>query len=51
MEVTYRFDESMDGKVWATVMRNSIELDAANSKGNGCRKRGTGDKAIFHNRR
>jgi hypothetical protein len=33
MEVANRFDECMDGNVWAAIVGNSIELEAANSEG------------------
>jgi hypothetical protein len=40
MEVTDRFDESMDGNVWATIVGHSIEFKAANSEG-GCWRKGS----------
>ena len=48
MEVANRFDKGMDGNVWATIVRNSIELKTVNGKSNSWQKGSTRDKAIFN---
>lgn len=49
MEITDRFNEGMNGKVWTTIMSNSVEFKAANCEGSRRRKRCARNEAVFDN--